>query len=91
VKPAFSSLSPTSGGSGRERLASSSVMKRTVEHLCGMSLVTFTCVTLIPVIKKTVEMKLDWERQVPLSLDALRLAPNNSMSHSPFKLVFGSI
>ena len=45
---------------------------------------------LVPMIKKTMEHKLDWVKQVPLALYAMRLAPHSDIGVSPFEYIHGS-
>ena len=47
--------------------------------------------TLVPVLKKSLENKLDWARQLKFALFACRSAPNRDSGFSPFELVFGRI
>ena len=45
--------------------------------------------TLGPMLTKASQMGLDWVRQLPFALFALRSAPNKDSSFSPYQLVYG--
>ena len=45
--------------------------------------------TLKPILRKAVAQGLDWSRQLPLALAALRQLPNKSTGYSPNQLVYG--
>ena len=45
--------------------------------------------TLVPMLKKSLEHKFDWDRQIKYAVFACRSAPNRDSGFSPFDLVFG--
>ena len=45
--------------------------------------------TLIPMLKKNVEKKQDWVKQLPMALYALRFIPNCSTGVCPFEFIHG--
>jgi len=45
--------------------------------------------TLVPMLRKASENKLEWTKQVPLALYAVRLAPHADTGISPFQYVHG--
>ena len=45
--------------------------------------------TLVPMIKKSIVNKLDWDKQVKLALFAYRCAPHSNTGFSPFEIIFG--
>ena len=46
--------------------------------------------TLVPMLRKTMANKLDWVKQVPLALYAMRLAPHTDTGVSPFEFIHGT-
>lgn len=45
--------------------------------------------TLNPVIKKSIESKKDWEKQIKYALFAYRSAPHTNTGFSPFEIIYG--
>ena len=43
---------------------------------------------LVPMLKKSLENKVEWPNQVKFSLYACRAAPNRDIGFSPFQLVY---
>ena len=45
--------------------------------------------TLVPMLKKSLENKLDWAKQLKYALFACGSAPNHNTDYSPFEVVYG--
>ena len=45
--------------------------------------------TLVPMLKKVVDRRLDWPPQLSFCLFAIRASPNRSTGFSPFELLLG--
>ena len=45
--------------------------------------------SLVPMMKKSITNKLDWEKQVKLAVFACRCTPHDSTGYSPFEFIYG--
>ena len=44
---------------------------------------------VVPMMKKSITNKLDWEKQVKLAVFAYRCSPHESTGYSPFEIIYG--